>query len=165
MKLARDFNDFDGCLSGVLKNKWALCVKQDETFGTKPNTGIVTDADIDKIRAYIHSIDNIVWRRGNEKTIQQILYWSLGLSFCLRGRDEHHSLLWSQVRFGKFGKDGPPGMEAVPYVFIANLTDKTHKIVISEYFFFVDFKKQTQQNNKTHLFFFRSQSYHSEKNS
>ena len=120
------------------KKKWEIAVNNDTTFGTKPNTGVLTDEDINKIRAYIHSVEDIAWepRIKNCKLVQQIVYWLLGVSFCLRGRDEHHSLLWSQVNFGKYGSNGPPGMEGVPYCNLVNLTDKTHKIDIGESFFF-----------------------------
>ena len=114
MKLACNFCNFDGCLTAVLKQKWELCVQEDETFGTKPNAGCISDKDIDKICEYVHLIDAIMWSKGWEETIQQVVYWLLGLSFCLRGRNEHHSILCSQVVFGKYGKNGPPGMENVP---------------------------------------------------
>ena len=149
MKLAKHFRDFNGCLDAVLKKKWQKDHKSDCSFGTKPNTIIIKDDSIDRIRRYVQSVGESGWKKGNKKLIQEIVYWSLATGFALRGRDEHHSLQWSMVHFGRYGSSGPPGMAGVPFVELINLTDKTHQIDLGELFFF---RKSNKHNKRTHLF-------------
>ena len=49
----------------------------------------------------------------------------------LRGRSEHASLTWGNIKFGTYGEDSkfPVG---TPYVQIVNLVDKTHKVALGK---------------------------------
>ena len=138
LKLLRDFKNFEGCLDGVLQEIWRRNALRDSRYGTKPTIAELTDKDVDLIRDYIASIDHLMWDQvGWENDIRELIFWALSTSFALRGRTEHYSLTWGQIRFGNYGSGCPVGMENIPFVEIVNLVDKTHKIDIGEFIFFV----------------------------
>lgn len=90
-----DFKGWEGSLDGVTKAFWQETADGDAKFGTKPHRIKFTEEDCTILRRYIESLmfDWIAY-------ILHVLQLLIGIQFGFRGREEHHSLLWSNITFG-----------------------------------------------------------------
>ena len=121
-----DFMNGRGTYTAVLNTKFAAIAKERIDFGSLPNRSAIDMSSFDKVRQAI----NEEWLKPHENfsDLTLLINFLLGVTFMLRGRDEHCQLTWSNIQFSTVTSGRFLGRRKLQ---IVSLLDKTAQVSVT----------------------------------
>lgn len=125
-----DFKNWPGALIDVMNQTWQRHQEQDCSFGVTKKEEF-TEQDYEAIVKFISGLS----ANGRRKLRREIVNFSLGVHFGLRGRQEHRDLKLSEISFGRYSSTALAGLAGLPYVQIGGkgpMLSKSNRLTFGE---------------------------------